>query len=184
MDTLSTNIWVNSAKELRKLRVIVLCGIMGALSIVLNYAGSVRIGPFLKIGLGSVPNICVDFMFGPVVGGIFGGVMDFLKYLTNPDGSFFPGFMISASAAAVIYGIFLYQKKLTWWRVLIPEILVKAFINCGLNTLWLNILYGKGFLAILPGRIVSNAIQLPIDTILMFIILEAVDKVKRKYWQE
>lgn len=181
MDTVSENIWVSSAKEFRKLRVIVLCGMMGALSIVLNFAGSVRIGPFLKIGLSSIPNLVVDFLFGPVVGGIFGGVMDFLKYLTNPDGTFFPGFMVSASVAAVIYGLFLYRRKLTWWRVLIPEILVKALVNCGLNTLWLDLLYGKGFLAILPARVISNLIQLPVDTILIFLVLEAVDRAGRRF---
>ena len=51
-----------------------------------------------------------------------------------------------------------------------------------MNTLWLDMLYGKGFLAILPHRIVSNLIQLPIDTIVLFAVLSAVEKGAKKYW--
>lgn len=82
----------------------------------------------------------------------------------------------------MIFGIFLYKKKITFWRLLISEILVKLIVNIGMNTLWLDMLYGKGFLAILPHRIVSNLIQLPIDVIVLFAVLSAVEKGAKKYW--
>lgn len=173
-------VWTRSACELKKLRVIIFCGIMGAFSIVLSFVGTVRIGPYMRIGVSEIPGRMVDFLFGPVVGGIFGGTMDLVKYLVNPEGAYFPGFTLSPVAASVIFGLFLYQKKVTWRRVLIPEILVKVFVNCGLNTLWLDLLYGKGFLALLPARILSNAVQLPIDTILVFLVLEAAERAGKK----
>ena len=175
------NIWVSSARELGQLRNIVFCGVMGALSVVLSFVGSIRINPYMKIGVSEIPNLMIDYLMGPVVGGVFGAVMDFLKYLIHPDGSFFPGFSLSAAAAAMIFGMFLY-KKITFWRLLVSEILVKLIVNIGMNTLWLDMLYGKGFLAILPHRIVSNLIQLPIDTIVLFAVLSAVEKGAKKYW--
>lgn len=176
------NIWVSSASEFGQLRNIVFCGVMGALSIVLSFVGSIRINPYMKIGVSEIPNLMIDYLMGPVVGGVFGAVMDFLKFLIHPDGSFFPGFSLSAAVAAVIFGIFLYKKKITFWRLLISEILVKLIVNIGMNTLWLDMLYGKGFLAILPHRIVSNLIQLPIDVIVLFAVLSAVEKGAKKYW--
>lgn len=46
----------------------------------------------------------------------------------------------------------------------------------GLNTLWLNILYGKGFLALLPNRIILNLVELPLDTIVAYLILKTVER--------
>jgi hypothetical protein len=45
-------------------------------------------------------------------------------------------------------------------------------------------LYGKAFLAILPGRLVSNAVMLPIDTAIMFFMLQAVDRTIRRYFDD
>lgn len=144
-------------------------GILGALAVVLGMVASIDLGPYIRIGFSGIPNRIVDFLFGPIVGGIFGGMMDVLKFMAKPTGPFFFGFTIDAILGGVIYGIFLYKKPLTWWRVLIPEVLVKVFINCGLNTLWISMLYGKGFLALLPGRVIKNAIMLPIDTAILLV---------------
>mgnify|MGYP002524265628 FL=1 len=97
-----------SANELRKVQAIALCGIMGALAIVLGYVATIRIGDYIRVGFSFLPNVIIDFLYGPVVGGIFGGVMDIVKYIMNPTGPFFPGFTISAIVGAVIYGIILY----------------------------------------------------------------------------
>ena len=61
---------------------------------------------------------------------------------------------------------------------------MKIVVNILLNTLWLNILYGKAFLAILPGRVISNAVMLPIDTAIMFFMLQAVDRTIKRYFDE
>ena len=168
--------WKLSMQEFRKLRVIVFCGMMGALAIVLSYAGTIRIGPYMRIGLSGVPGLVVDFSFGPGVGAIFDASMDVIKYFLNPDGAFFPGFTLSAILRGVIYGSFLYRRKISFIRVLIPEIIDKTFINVGLNTLWLNILYVKGFLALLPNRIILNLVELPLDTIVAYLILKTVER--------
>ena len=116
--------------------------------------------------------------FGPGIGAIFGGMMDILKYLLKPDGgAFFFGYTLSAMIAGVIYGSILYKKPLRIWRILLAEFLVKLFVNCGLNTLWLNMMNGKAFMAILPARALKNAIMLPIDTAILFFTLTLVTKI-------
>lgn len=104
--------------------------------------------------------------------------MDILKYLLKPDGgAFFFGYTLSAMIAGVIYGSILYKKPLRIWRILLAEFFVKLFVNCGLNTLWLNMMNGKAFMAILPARALKNAIMLPIDTAILFFTLTLVTKI-------
>lgn len=130
----------------------------------------------MKIGIVELPNLVIDFLFGPAAGGIFAGVMDILKYLVNPTGPFFPGFTLSAVAGGVIFGLFLYGRKLSLKRLVAAEIFVKIFVNIGMNTVWLNILYHKAILAILPARIISNILQLPVDILVIYMVLQAIEK--------
>ena len=57
-----------SSREFKKVTTITTCAMFGALSVVLGYY-SFKITPNLKIGFGSIPNMLVDYLFGPVVGG-------------------------------------------------------------------------------------------------------------------
>jgi ECF transporter S component (folate family) len=167
----------DTVQNLKLTHNIVLCGLMGALAIVLNYTTSIFITDYIRIGFSGLPNRVIDYLLGPYVGAIFGGVMDVLKYITKPaGGSFFPGYTISAMLGGLIYGSLLYKKPIRIWRVLSAEFLAKLFVNCGLNTLWLKIMYGSAFWAILPTRALKNLIMLPIDTAILFFMLTFISK--------
>ena len=89
-----------SRQELKKVSTITACAMFGALSVVLSYY-SIRVTPNLKVGLGALPNELVDYLFGPFVGPLFGGAMDIIKYMLQPDGGFMPGFTFNAMLAAL-----------------------------------------------------------------------------------
>ena len=178
------SIWIRSLAEFKKLRVITFCGMMCAAAMVLNMVASVSLGPYIRIGFSGLPNQVVAYLFGPAVGGIFGAALDIIKYRIEPEGAFFPGFTVSAALGGILYGAFLYKRKPTLVRVFAAQLTVKVAVNLILNTLWLNMLYGKGFLAILPGRAVSNAVMLPIDTAIMFFMLQAVDRTIKKHFDD
>ncbi len=177
------SIWIRSISEFKKLKVVVFCGMMAAVAIVLNYVASINIGDYIRIGFSGLPNQIVCYLFGPAIGTIFGAALDIIKFILKPTGPFFPGFTISAAAGGLIYGLFLYRRKVTLVRVLLAQITVKIFVNIVLNTLWVNMLYGKAITAILPARIVSNAIMLPIDTIICFLMLTAVERSIMPYFR-
>ena len=147
-----------SSREFKKVTTITTCAMFGALSVVLGYY-SFKITPNLKIGFGSIPNMLVDYLFGPVVGGLFGGAMDVIKFMLKPDGGFMPGFTFNAMLAAFIYGLFFYKKNLSLPRILTAKLVVIVLCNIVLGTYWLTLLNGKGFLAILPARAIKNLIQ-------------------------
>ncbi len=169
-------LYSDSIGQLKITQNLAICGLMAALAIVLSLVASINVGPYIKIGFSGIPNRIIDFLFGPVIGSIFGGMLDILKYLVKPDGPYFFGFTFDAMLAGVIYGIILHNKPVKLWRIALAELLSKSIVNCGFNTLWISVLYGKGFLALLPARVIKNAVMLPIDTAILFFALTALSK--------
>lgn len=178
-------IFKSSAKELQDLRKLVFCGLMAALAIILSATTTIKLGPYLRIGFSGYPNRIVEYLLGPVVGMLFGGVLDILKYfLSDGDGMFFFGYTLNAMLAGLIVGTLLYRKPLKLWRVVLAEFLLKMFINVCLGTLWSSMLYGYGFMAILPARLIKNLIQWPVDSAILFVLLQTVSKMVRRVWND
>lgn len=174
-----------SAQELKDLRKLVFCGLMAALAIILSATTTIKLGPYLRIGFSGYPNRIVEYLLGPVTGMLFGGVLDILKYfLSDGEGMFFWGYTLNPMLAGVIIGVLLYRKPLKLWRIVLAEFLLKMFINVGLGTLWSSMLYGYGFMAILPARFLKNLIQWPVDSALLFVILQTVSKTVKRAWSD
>ncbi len=198
------NLFISSAKELKSTRNLVICAMMAALAIVLSTTTSFYITPHIKIGFSGLPNRLVDFMFGPVVGTIFGGIMDVLKFLIKPDGPFFFGYTLTAMVGGFIYGLFYYRLKiktpidaenLTRWEkckawakanwkplllIFIANALVKVICNICMNTYWDSVSWsGKAWIVLVQPRLIKNLIQIPVDTVLHFALLKLFCQLKR-----
>ena len=119
--TLFTDSW----NEFHQVRTITTAAMFGAISVVLGYF-TIAIGDYIKIGFSTICNQFVYYLFGPVVGGFFGGALDVLKFLIKPTGAFFPGFTIGAMIGGVLYGCFFYKKPITLPRVLAAEFTVRC----------------------------------------------------------
>lgn len=165
-----------SYHEFKNVSTITCCAMFGAMSIVLGSFATIRVTPNLKIGFGSLPNELVDYLFGPVVGALFGGGMDIVKFMLKPDGGFMPGLTFNAMLAAFIYGIFLYKRPLSLKRMLAAKFIVAMLCNVILGTYWLSLLNGKGYLAILPARFIKNIIQWPVDSLLFIMVAKALER--------
>lgn len=170
------SIYRDSCSELKNVRTLTTAAMFMAISVVLGYF-TIEAGPYLKIGFSTVANQFVYFMFGPVVGGIYGGVLDLLKFIAKPTGAFFPGFTFNAILAGVIYGSILYKRPLSFKRVLAAHLIVVLVCNVYLNTLWLSMMSGKGMLALLPVRVLKNTIMWPIDSIIFYGIAKQMEHV-------
>ena len=188
-------LYQQSLQELCHTKTVVLCGLLAALAIVLSMVASIQLGPYIKIGFSEprsdggsnaklanvLPNRIVEFLFGPAVGCLFGGALDLLKYVLKPDGPFFFGFTFNAMLSGLIYGTLLYRRPVSIKRIVIAEFFVKLVINCGLNTLWISMLYGKGFIALLGPRVIKNVIMLPIDSFILFFALTYAKKIAAQF---
>ena len=97
----------------------------------------------------------------------------------HPTGPFNPGFTLSAMVNGLIYGLVLYERPFSWKRTLLAQALVVLITNLCLNTLWLQLYYGKAFFAILPLRALKNLIQYPIDAAMMCVLLSQLPRLAR-----
>ena len=131
---------------------------------------------FLRIGFGFLPVACVGILFGPLWAGAAYAVGDVLGMLIFPSGSYFPGFTLSAFLIGCIYGFFLYKKESSFRRILVPVLLVCMGVNLFVDTLWLNILYGQAYLALLPLRVIKCVVMVPIQLVLIKLVWEKVLK--------
>ena len=77
----------------------------------------------------------------------------------------------------LIYGFFLYKRKISFINVLCAELFVKIICNLGMNSFLIIITTGKAFNAIMPARVISNAGKLPADVVIMLLLLPVINKV-------
>ena len=173
-------VWKESMEELKDVRALATCGILAALAVALKFVASIDIGEYIRIGISDLPGMAVSVLFGPATGGIFWAVLDIVKYLVAPTGPFFPGFTISAAVNGVIFGLILYRRPLSLQRVFAAQLVSKVVVSLLINTAWLSMLYGNAFMVMLPARLLTNAVMLPIDTALTFVILRFV----LRLWQQ
>ena len=169
-------LWRSSYQELKHVRNITTAAMFMAVSVVLGYF-TIEAGPYLKIGFGPIVNQFVYYLFGPVFGACYGGVLDLVKYVVKPTGTFFFGFTFDAMLGGVLYGSVLYKQPLSFKRALAANFLVALICNVFFNTLWLSMMSGKGILALLPMRLLKNLIKWPVDASLFYLIAKRMEAV-------
>ena len=137
-----------------------------ALEIILTRFCSIQT-PIVRIGFGFLPVAMMGILYGPIWAGIGYAIGDLLGMLIFPSGAYFPGFTLTAFLTGMIFGFFLKGKEITWKTVLPASLLVILGCNLCLDTLWLSILMGQGYLTLLPARILKCVLMLPIHLILI-----------------
>lgn len=168
-------------QEMSKTKKMILSALMITLSIVLSRFLSIKT-PLLSISFAFVPVVLSAIWLGPKYTCLIAGISDVVGAILFPFGEFFVGFTISSILAGLIYGLILYKKqgeltsKQLIVRLIVATILVNLFINMGLNTLWLVIMYDKAFFVVLGGRIIKELIMIPIEVITIFLIVKRACK--------
>ena len=162
-----------------ELRDLVLLGIIVAMKIILS---RFTVGTtIVHVSLGFIGSVMLGYLFGPVWGSIGGGISDLVSSaLFGNQGGFFLGFTLSAMIGPFIYGLVFYQKPVKIWRIILATLLVTVFVNIGLNTLWVHLLYGMDFRVVLIQRIPKEAITPWLEMIISYFVLNAISRVKIK----
>ena len=145
---------------------LVIIAFLIAMEIILTRFCSINT-PILRIGFGFLPVAMMGIMFGPVWAAAGYAIGDLLGMLIFPSGAYFPGFTLTAFLTGLVFGLFLHNREITWKRVLPASLIIILGSNLILDTLWLSILMGDGFIALLPTRIFKCAVMLPIHLILI-----------------
>jgi ECF transporter S component (folate family) len=163
---------------LRDVRVMTSAALLSAIAIILGFF-KIPVTQVIEIRFAMLPIAVSGCLFGPVVGGIVGMVADIGGYLVKPTGPFFPGFTITSMVSGVIFGFMLYRQKPAPLRILMSQIVYTIICGVLLNSLWLSMLYGNGFIPVLTARFVKEIIMIPINTIMLVTIMEPVKRFRR-----
>ena len=167
----------DSYAELKKLNTSVMTALLIAVGIILGQF-SIQLTETTKIGISFIATQMTANLFGPVVGGIMGGVADILKFIIKPTGPFLIGYTISAILGPMIYGIMLYKKPISFWRIFLSKTVVAIFINLLLGTFWSYHYFGAAFWAAIPAKLLQQVIQVPIQSVIYYFVMQALKKAK------
>lgn len=166
---------MNSAIKKSKTASLAMGGLFAAMSIIFTRFFALYIaGGSIRLSFGDIPLLLSGAMFGPVIGALTGIVADLAGMLMfGSVGPYFPGFTLTAALTGLIPGLILYKnnKEYKLWKIILTIFIVSIFVALILNTLWLTILLKKGFLVLLPGRIIARAIMAPIEIGILYLIL-------------
>lgn len=124
----------------------------------------------LRVSFGFIPQSFSAILFGPLVGGISSAIADIIGMIIAPKGPYFPGLTLSSLLTGIIYGLFLYKKPKTLPRITLAVLFIVLFVDLGLNTYWLTILWGKGYLLILPTRVIKSLLVLPVQVSSIYLL--------------
>ena len=165
-------------------RHLMLMSLILALRYIISLIPGIEIGNYIQMGFGFVGQAFAGAILGPFYGVVFAILYDLLDiFIFHPGFMFFPGFTLSAALGGFIYAKFLWHKEFTWKRITIMIFIITIVINIVLNSLWLNIMYGKAWSVLLPPRLIKNAISLPLNIIVLyyFLNLPTVKRIIHKY---
>lgn len=144
-------------------------GLLIALQVLLSHFLSINT-PVVRIGFGFLPLAIIGMIYGPISAGVCAIISDILGWALFPTGAYFPGFTLTAFLTAFSYGTFLYKKDKSLKRILIPVLIVCILLNLILDTFWLTLLLGKGYMALLPTRVLKSIIMIPVQLFTISII--------------
>ena len=164
-----------SAQEMGSIRTVAVCGMLLALKLVLGLF-TINVSSILKVGFAYLPVAAAGMLFGPVVGGVVGAAGDILGYFLQPTGPYFPGFTFDAFLSGFVYGLLLYRRPVKLWRTFTSKVLVTLLVSFLMNPLWLSILYGRAFFAVVSARAAANLAMIPVDTAILFSLLKIMEK--------
>lgn len=142
-----------------------------ALNVVLSRIGSIRIGgggvEFVRIGFGAFPVVFAGIIFGPLAGGIIGAIGDIVGILISPMGPYLPHFTLNAALTGIIPGIVMIKCKnkkcmASFWKLTLAISAGQILSGTILWAYFMHSLFGMSYAAILPTRIISQLVNIPI----------------------
>lgn len=158
---------------------IVFMGVLIAMDIILTRFLSIST-PVTRIGFAFVARVIAAIVLGAVPAAAAAGIADFLGAVAFPtSGAYFPGFTLTAVLFGWIYGIFLH-KKVTPVRVICAVTVSQVVCSLGLNTLWLTLLTGSNFFALLSARLVQACVTGIVQIVTILALQGAFVLIKRQ----
>ncbi|MCL2573427.1 MAG: folate family ECF transporter S component [Defluviitaleaceae bacterium] len=142
-------------------------GLMVAMAVVFRSYLAIMVTPQFRLSFEFLPIAIIAMKYGPWKAGTAYMMVDLIAFWLFPRGIYFPGFTFTAFLAGSAYGFFLYKKPTNNLNAALAAIAVVVFIQLGLETLWLSIMFGDAYMVLLGGRIIRTVIMLPLQFVVI-----------------
>ena len=153
-------------------RNLITASLLAATAIVLTRFFGIPLGT-VRISLGTIPIMLSGIVLGPFWGLATGTVADLVGVLINPQGgAYFPGFTLTTALVGFLPGFILRNKRPPLWKLAVAIGVTELLCHVFLNTLWVGMIHGKAYLALLPSRIISRVVHFPIITGAIYFLIQ------------
>lgn len=151
--------------------------IMVALAVVLKSFFSPMVGAGVRINTYGTPIVVVGMMFGPIIGGITGYIVDVIYSMSHGYPLIPNPFTISTVMWGVIPGLLFYKVRLIRLPRLIVVVVLASFSELFFNTWGSLVLFGsESTFGLLPWRILVFLLMIPVHTYIIDVVYSRVVK--------
>ena len=133
--------------------------------------------PVTKIGFAFVPLAVCGMLFGPVWGGVAGGVADFIGAILFPIGPYFPGFTLTNALHGVMFGLFLHRREARWWHIALAVGINQFVLGVFLSAYWLYVMGAGPYWVLVQARVLQGCILFPVQ----FAVIRLMQAPMRRY---
>ena len=169
----SPDYWKSAAKQYTFLHIIAIVGVLIALDIAISTL-FIPVGDNLRIKFDFLSRAVIGMVGGPFLALSAGMIADLLGFALHPVGAFFPCYTLSAMLCSLVYALFFYRSNINIVRIVLAKLTVNLFVNVLLGSVW-SVMIGKhGYLYYLTSSVIKNAIMLPIECIMLYVLFTAL----------
>ena len=169
----SPDYWKSAAKQYTFLHIIAIVGVLIALDVAISTL-FIPVGDNLRIKFDFLSRAVIGMVGGPFLALSGGMIADSLGFALHPVGGFFPGYTLSAMLGSLVYALFFYRSKINVIRIVLAKLTVNLFINVLLGSVWSVIIGKYGYLYYLTSSVIKNAIMLPIECVMLYLLFTAL----------
>ena len=158
---------------MKKLNVktIVFAAVLVAMNLVLSRVLAINIGSTLRITVSATPIYLASLWFGPLVGGICGGLGDLVQgYAPNPL------ILVSSVLAGVIPAVFkkyVFRDKVNTWKIAVMLIVHGIVGSLGFTVVGLHVYYATPWSVLYATRVIQTIAQTIANTILVSVLYQS-----------
>lgn len=134
--------------------------------------------PTKQFNLGFLPIALAGAYFGAPTAVVVGALGDFFGAHLFPAGPYFPGFTLTAALVGLLYGLILYGRKASLWR-LAAACAAVALCNLFLNSYWLTYFVPKGYWVLVGSRALTYLIDIPLSILVIYLVLRGLGRLNR-----
>ncbi|RHQ62145.1 folate family ECF transporter S component [Blautia sp. AF25-12LB] len=162
---------------MKKLNVktIVFAAVLVAMNLVLSRVLAINIGSTLRITVSATPIYLASLWFGPLVGGICGGLGDLLGCLIQgyaPN----PLILVSSVLAGVIPAVFkkyVFRDKVNTWKIAVMLIVHGIVGSLGFTVVGLHVYYATPWSVLYATRVIQTIALTIANTILVSVLYQS-----------